>query len=342
MKRIIKIPAGAVANCKIRLAGAVFQIIRHKLKIRITALILLSFIALSNSNAQEIDDDAPIKVETRLFTIPLTVSDERGRNVPGLKRENFSIFLDGDEQEIDLFFNEEAPMNIAILLDTSYSTKDVLKSIQKAARDFVKILRPQDKAVIVSFDQRTLFLSELTSDRKILSKAIDQARISDVNGSEMYNAVNIIVQRYFASLRGRKAIIALTDGVVTGRGFSAQQTLDTLQKSDTVFYPIIFKTKLYSPKKSETGRPPLVKFLKVFAEETAGRFYEKETTKLNEAFQSIAEEMKKQYLLGFYLQNAASGKLTGFISEDAQPTGYIRVDVDRKGLTVRAKKRLKL
>jgi Ca-activated chloride channel homolog len=332
MKRTIKAMKDPKLNCKNWLAEAAYQMVQHKLKIRTIALILLFFILLSNAKAQDENDDTPIKVDTLLFTIPLTVSDEKGRNIPGLKKENFSIYQDGDEQEIELFFNEEAPMNVAILLDTSYSTKEVLDNIQKAARDFVKILRPQDKAVIVSFDHRTLFLSGLTSERKLLSKAIDQAHISEVNGSEMYNAVTLVVQNYFASLKGRKAIIALTDGVVTGRGISAQQILDMLQQSDTVFYPIIFKTDFYSSKKSGTKRPPLVKFLEIFAEETAGRFYEKEATKLKEAFQSIAEELKKQYLLGFYPQNSESGK----------SSGYIRVDVDRKGLTVRAKKRLKL
>ena len=306
--------------------------IRHKLKIRTIALILLCFVLLSNARAQDENDDAPIKVDTLLFTIPLTVSDERGHNVPGLEKENFSIYQDDDKQKIELFYNEEAPMNVAILLDTSYSTKDVLDNIQKAARDFIKVLRPEDKAVIVSFDHRTVFLTGLTSDRKVLLKAIDQARVSEVTGSDMYNAVALVTQNYFASLTGRKAIIGLTDGMVTGHGISAQQMLDTLQKSDTVFYPIIFKTKFYSSKKTVTKRPPMIKFLEIFAEETAGKFYEKEATKLKEAFQSIAEELKKQYLLGFYPQGSESGK----------PSGYIRVDVDRKGLTVRAKKRLKL
>ncbi|HEY0659149.1 MAG TPA: hypothetical protein VGD05_11780, partial [Pyrinomonadaceae bacterium] len=65
-------------------------------------------------------------------------------------------------------------------------------------------------------------------------------------------------------------------------------------------------------------------------EETAGRFYEKEAAKLKEAFQSIAEDLKNQYLLGFYPQDAEMGK----------PLGHIRVAIDRKGFTVRAKKKL--
>lgn len=303
-----------------------------KVSIKIITLILLCFIVFSNARAQDVEDDTPIKVDTLLFTIPLTVSDSKGRNVPGLTEKNFTIYQDGDEQEIELFLNEEAPMNVAILLDTSYSTKKVLDNIQDAARDFVKILRPEDKAVIVSFDHRTRVLSNLTSDRKLLSRAIEQTQISEINGSDMYDAIMRVLQNYFAPLKGRKAIIVLTDGMVTGSGISAQQILDTLQKADTVFYPIIFKTDFYSSTRAGTKKPYLIKYLEIFAEETAGTFYEKEATKLKEAFRSIAEELKKQYLLGFYPQSSDRGK----------PSGYIRVDVDQKGLVVKAKKRLKL
>ena len=80
-------------------------------------------------------------------------------------------------------------MNVAILIDTSASTKEVLDKIQKSAREFIKVLRPEDRAIIVSFDYRTLFLSELTSDKKKLAKAIEQTRIADEAGSDMNRAV---------------------------------------------------------------------------------------------------------------------------------------------------------
>lgn len=273
-------------------------------------------------------DDAPIKVNTLLLTIPVTVIDRTGRNIPGLKKENFSIFQDGDQQDIEFFANEEAPMNVAILLDTSYSTKDVLGKIQKAARDFVKIFRPEDKGIIVRFDYRTQFLSELTSDRKRLSQAIDNAHITDGAGSDMYEAISQIVNNHFASFKGRKAIIVLTDGMVTGR-YSTQQILNILQKYDTVFYPIIFKTKSNSGAGRMNYKKPLpIEMLEFLAEESAGRFYEKEAANLKEAFQSIAEELKKQYLLGFYPQNTEPGK----------SLGHIRIAVDRKDLTIQSKK----
>lgn len=304
------------------------EITRNRLEVLFS--VLICFLVFTNPvRAQQPDEDELIKVDTTLLTIPVTVSDQKGRNVPGLKKENFSIFQDGEEQYIDFFFNEEAPMNVAILLDTSYSTKDVLDNIQKAAKDFLKVLRPEDQALIVGFDHRTQFLSQLTSDRKSLSKAIERASVTNVNGSDMHQAISLVVKNHFGTLKGRKAIIVLTDGMVTGRSVSSQQILETLQNADTLFYPIIFKTKANSTRSS--GKKPLpIEILEIISQETAGRFYEKEATKLKEAFNSIAEEIKKQYLLGFYPENSGSG---------AAPK-HIRVAVDRDDLTVRVKKKL--
>ena len=276
--------------------------------------------------AQDEEDNTPVKIDTLLLTIPLTVGDKKGKYIAGLKKENFTIYEDGLSQNIELFLNEEAPMNVAILLDTSYSTKDVLDNIQKAARDFIKILRPGDRAVIVGFDNRTVFLTKLESDRKVLSNAIERVSISNVNGSDMYEAITQVAKNYFAELKGRKAIVALTDGMVTGRGISAQQILDTLQKSDTFFYPIIFKTEALKNKR----KPVTVELLQIMAEDTGGKFYEKDSTKLKEAFQSIAEDLKNQYLLGFYPRNTETGNLRN----------RVRVNVDRNDLIVRTKKRL--
>ncbi len=297
-------------------------------------LIMLSLIFLTNFvKAQEPSDDTPIKIDTLLLTMPLVVKDKDGRNVTGLKKEDFSIIQNGDKQNIEYFFNEESPMNVAILIDTSASTKEVLDKIQKAARDFIKVLRPEDRAIIVSFDYRTLFLSELTSDKKKLSKAIEQTRIADQAGSDMNRAVVQLINNYFDSFKGRKAVIVLSDGMTLRRDISTQQTLETLQKADTLFYPIVFKTKFYAQARqraANNNRKPLpMEMLEFLATETTGRFYEKDAANLKEAFQNIAEELKKQYLLGFYPQNTN----TGYLNKN------IRIMVDRKDLRVETKKR---
>lgn len=305
-----------------------------KIKKTLLFLLLFSFLLINVVKAQETPDDAPIKIDTLLLTMPVTVRDKSGRDIAGLKRENFSIFENGEEQDIEYFFNEEAPMNVAILIDTSGSTKEVLDKIQKAARNFVKLFRPEDRGIIVSFDYRTSFLSELTADQKKLSKAINQTAIADKTGSDMNAAILELVNKYFASFKGRKAIIVLTDGMVTRNAVSTQQIMDVLQKTDTLFYPIIFKTKFYSEARSKAAankrKPVPIELLEILAQETAGKFYEKDADDLKDAFQNIAEELKNQYLLGFYPQNNEAGKTSA---------ADIRIEVDRKELKVQPKKR---
>lgn len=301
---------------------------KHSLFLLIFTLLLTGIV-----KAQTPEDDTPIKVDTMLLTMPVTVTDNNGRNIAGLKKEDFTIFQDGLVQDIEYFFNEEAPMNVAILIDTSASTEKVLDKIQKAAVDFVKILRPEDKGIVVTFDHRTFFLSDLTSNKKKLAKAIEQTSVTDQSGSDMNDAVLQIVNKHFAAFKGRKAVIALTDGMVVKRSVTSQQVMDALRKADTFFYPVIFRTKSYSEAMARAAankrKPMMIEILEILAQETAGRFYEKDVTNLKEAFQSIAEELKNQYLLGFYPQNTDSKTLAG----------NIRIEIDRANFRVNQKKR---
>lgn len=254
-------------------------------------------------SAQSETDDTPIKVDTLLYTIPFTVTDANGRHVSGLKKENFSIFQDGDEQEIDFFLDDQSPANIAILIDTSVSTKPVLKDIQKSARDFIKVLRPEDKALIATFDYKTSFISELTSDQKKLSKAIGQVSIANQSGSSMNDAVSGIVRNYFAAVKGRKAIIVLTDGIINSKSITDSQILNELLKTDTILYPVIFKTATYYIKDTSQATVRLIspfENLKVLADLSSGRLYRKDTKNLKEAFEDISTELKKQYIVGYY------------------------------------------
>ena len=81
-------------------------------------------------------------------------------------------------------------------------------------------------------------MTKLESDRKTLSKAIGRVSISNVNGSNLYEAIDEVTKNYFAEIKGRKAIIALTDGMVGGRSLSAQQTIDAMQKNDIFFFTV--------------------------------------------------------------------------------------------------------
>jgi VWFA-related protein len=183
-----------------------------------------------------------IKVNTTLVSVPVIVSDRQGRYVPSLTAADFSLQRDGKNQKIDFFASTEEPINVAVLIDTSQSTRPVLDDIKKAAERFVKLLGPKDKASVVSFDYETHVLSPLTGNAEQLRRAIREAEIPDYVGTTLRDAVYQTVKDEFRGVSGRKAIILLTDGKDAGSQVTSPDLLYSLQESDVMIYPIYFET----------------------------------------------------------------------------------------------------
>ncbi|MFL6467490.1 MAG: VWA domain-containing protein [Pyrinomonadaceae bacterium] len=170
-------------------------------------------------------DDDVIRVDTELIDVPLSVTDKTGRPLTNLTKNNFVIFEDGKPQKLEEFAAVSAPFEVALLLDTSGSTRADLDLIRRAASDFIASLRPGDRVSIVSFrsvtrDGRTVSLADrivgLTSDRNDLRMALD--RVGTGNGTPYYDALLEIADKIFKDApaeeyRGRRALVAMTDGV---------------------------------------------------------------------------------------------------------------------------------
>jgi Ca-activated chloride channel family protein len=173
----------------------------------------------------EIDEGDVVRVDTQLVSVPAVVTDPSGRPLSGLKPENFRLIEDGQPQTIANFGTTETPFEIALLLDTSGSTRDDVALIRSAANSFIEALRPGDRVGVVAFNTaRTInepiatveVLSPLTGDRSDLRKAIDNLGAS--SGTPYYDALERVVQSIFREpagddVRGRRAVVALTDGV---------------------------------------------------------------------------------------------------------------------------------
>jgi VWFA-related protein len=136
------------------------------------------------------DDGTVIRVDTELVDVPLSVTDKTGKPLTALSKNNFVIFEDGKQQDIEEFAAVSAPFEVALLLDTSGSTRADLELIKRAASDFIGSLRPGDRVSIIGFrsiirDGRSVSIpdrvSELTSDRAVLRTALD--RVGTGNGT---------------------------------------------------------------------------------------------------------------------------------------------------------------
>lgn len=176
-------------------------------------------------DSEEVDEGDVVRVETQLVSVPAVVKNKDGRPMAGLRKENFLVFEDGQPQTLANFATTQAPFEIALLLDTSGSTREDVGLIRQAANAFIDALRPGDRVAIVAFNTQSVgpsklatvdVLTKLTDDRPKLRKAIEA--LGSSYGTPFYDALDSVANQVFRDppkeeFRGRRAIVALTDGV---------------------------------------------------------------------------------------------------------------------------------
>ena len=211
----------------------------------------------TNTAVEEVDEGDVVRVETQLVSVPAVVTDRNGRPLAGLKLENFAVMEDGKAQALTNFATTETPFEIALLLDTSGSTREDLGLIRDAANAFIAALRPGDRVAIVAFKNReddgipvaTVDLrSGLTDNRGNLRVAIESLGTS--NGTPFYDSLAEISKQVFREppreeIRGRRAIVALTDGVDSSSNIGFDEARATLARNGIASYFIQLSTEDY-------------------------------------------------------------------------------------------------
>ncbi|MGD9562309.1 MAG: VWA domain-containing protein [Pyrinomonadaceae bacterium] len=301
----------------------------------------------------DVTESDVIRVETNLVTIPVSVSNRDGFYVANLRQADFKIFEDGVEQKIEYFGTTDKPFTVVLLIDVSPSTSYKIEEIQAAAWAFVQQLMPHDRVMVVQFDSSVDVLAEPTGDREKIAKAIRKTGFG--NGTALYEAVERTLNKYLAKIDGRKAVVLFTDGVDT-TSWSADYvgTLEDAEESEAVIFPIYYNTFLQTIGIGGGGvmsTPPTLglpgsiggtntqriseeyargrAYLTELAGVTGGKLFRAESTPggLSAAFESIAEELRRQYVLGFYPEKTGS----------PGTRRSIRVRVDKPKLIIRAR-----
>ncbi len=196
---------------------------------------------LSVTTPVEIDDNGVIKLDTFLVTVPVSVIGRDGRYAPFLKKSDFRVFENGIEQDIESVESVSTPFHVALVLDTSNSTKFKLEDIQDAANKFVNQLREDDQIMVAAFDDKVRFLSEFSTDRGIARDAIYRTRTG--GSTKLYEAMYRTLDEKMRPIEGRKAIVVFTDGVDTSsRRANARNTIELVDEMDTLIFPIAYDT----------------------------------------------------------------------------------------------------
>jgi VWFA-related protein len=322
---------------------------------------------------EEVGEGDVVRVDTALVTVPVSVLDRQGRFVPNLRREDFSVFENGIEQSIAYFEPAEKPFTVALVLDTSASTHFHLWEIKEAAIAFATQLRPQDRVLVVSFNDQVLVLTEATNDLNVVNTVIQQNATTG-DSTRLYDAVDLVIKERLNKIKGRKAIVLFTDGVDTSSYLATyQSTLREVEELDALIYPIQYDTSDYLramqgagsitivssssgwpfPGRSSSqviysgpttgGIPPpgttkaeyerADKYLHELAEKTGGHLHQaNDPSQLAQAFSRIAEELRRQYSLGYYPQNNPQPSAV-----QSGERRQIKVRVHQPNLAVRAR-----
>jgi VWFA-related protein len=296
---------------------------------------------VSGAGPEEVGEGDVVRVSTSLVTVPVSVLDRQGRFIANLQREDFRVFENGVEQSIAYFEPAEKPFTVALLLDTSASTHFHLNEIKDAAIAFAKQLRPQDRVLIVSFNDEVMLLTEVTNDLHLIETVIEE-NVNTGNSTRLYDAVDLTIKERLNKIKGRKAIVLFTDGVDTSsQQATYQSTVREVEELDALIYPIQYDTADYlramqgagsgsvtvtttrrgifgTTTTQQTYNVPLNngipipgstkadydradQYLHSLADKTGGRLYQaNDSAQLAQAFTRIAEELRRQYSLGYY------------------------------------------
>jgi len=218
----------------------------------------------------------------------VTVTDRSDKLVGDLSVERFKVFEDGAPPTIRDFLLEDRPITMALVLDSSGSMRDAMPDVHQAAASFVETLRPQDKALVIDFDDKVFLLQELTSDQALLKEAVKSTEA--LGSTALYDALHAAFRK-LRGIEGRKAIVLLSDGDDTSSQFAYKRILEEAKGQNVLLYGI----GLGDVRKS---------VLKEFSETTGGRaFFVGKASELAEVYRKIAEELRRQYYLSYATTN---------------------------------------
>lgn len=241
-----------------------------------------------------------IKVETRLVNVALNVVDAKGSPVGGLGREDFEILEDGKPQRIAIFERETTtPLSIVLAVDASESVLSSERLEKEAAKHFVNaLLREQDELDLLEFSDVVRELVPFTNQKKRIEVGLNGIQRGDATA--LYDAIYLASDRLAGTSAAdgrRRVVVLITDGGDTVKGSQYTQALEEAQRAGAMVYSIIIVPIYADAGRNTAGEHALIQM----AQDTGGKYYYVVDPKdLEPAFKHVSDDLRTQYLLGYY------------------------------------------
>ena len=264
-----------------------------------------------------------LRSSVEVTAVTVTVRDANGRLAPDLPREAFSVYEDGEPQTITQFTHERVPVALGLLLDVSDSMfgQRIRDARSAVARFLLELLAPDDVFFLMAFNHAPHILTAWTSDPEAAHSALDTLHPS--GGTAIYDAVLRALPLIDSRPRDRAALVLISDGADTASDVTLRDLRASLLKTDAFIYAIAIDSQSHQAINTHVNPEALAEI----TTQTGGRtevVYD--TADLGPATARIAEELNRQYVLGYSSPRPGDGKYHA-----------IRVTVAAPGYKVRAR-----
>ena len=245
-------------------------------------------------------DVETLRVQTRLVNVALNVVDATGAPVGGLEKDQFDIHEDGKPQKLAIFERESStPLSIVLAIDSSESLTGFHKLEREAGKKFVKALvRSQDELDLMEFADSVREIVPFTNDAKRIDAGLGDLQNGD--DTALYEAIYLAADRLkdTSAANGRRRVIVLiSDGGNTKKGMVYGRALEEAERAGALVYSIIVVPVSADAGRNTGGEHALIQM----SQDTGGKyFYVQDPQDLTAAFQHVSEDLRTQYLLGYY------------------------------------------
>lgn len=264
--------------------------------------------------------EAPsIRVDVRLVNVFVNVTDANGAPVGGLTRDDFTLSEDGSPQKIAVFERQSGmPLSIVLAIDTSGSVRKDMSIEMRAAHDFVhSLLRPVDQLDLIDFSSDVREVTPFTNNVRRIDNGL--ASLRGGPATALYDAIFLASQN-LAGRSGRKVLVLISDGENTVKGVDYPRALEQAVRSEVMVYSIIDVPIEADAGRNTGGEHAMI----TLSQDTGGKYYYADASRLEKAFQQVSEDLRTQYLLGYYpghRKNAPEFRTISVQLKDQPPGG---------------------
>jgi len=235
-----------------------------------------------------------LRMNVDMVLVPVTVTDPLNRLVTGLEKEDFQIYENSSQQQIQSFACEDAPVSIGIIFDLSGSMTSKLMRAKEAILQFIKTANPQDEFFVIGFNDRPELIEDFTSSVEDI-----QARLATVHSGHrtaLLDAIYYGVAKMADAHHQRKALLVVSDGGDNRSRYTEGEVRAQVREADVEIYSIgIFDP--YAPTPEERTGPQL---LDDISSSTGGRLFRvDDVDEMSDIAEKISTELRNQYVIGY-------------------------------------------